>query len=567
MRATLPGLFFLAVASGCSFAITFTERPAQGMQWETAVFRFSENLGRENPFDCEMNRICLHIRQPDSTLAKLSFFYDGLSADSVEKWEARFSPKLPGTYTCSLFIDNRLRDQFILPVEASGKKRRGGLTRSKEPGCFRFESGEAFRGIGVNICWADDYEYYFRKMKDAGMNVTRIWLCPWNLPLEWSKTGLGRYDLKSAQRLDTILEKANRYGIYVLLCMDYHGVAQKEQGFFRENRWRENPYNRANGGPCVNPEDLFTDSTAESFARKKYAYIVSRYGFSPNIVAWEFYNEADLMAGKAVPINRWHVAMARYVRAIDSHHRMISTSGTRRFFEKLVDAFRDSSFDFVMYHDYNMLDVAPHLINIIEMGDEFYGKPVVIGEFGIEFRSGAMTAAEDPEHVGLHNGIWAGFFSATPILPMSWWWDSYIDKQDLWYLFGNLTRFTDSLDFNARPVAIGRLQADYQRQHPKSKVLCHAHMVRAGCRYAVWFKSGNYVWSAKSSGLKQVALNTFTQKVPGVTPGKYSVTWYNPQTGAFSETKRIAAVNKSGVLTLTVPSFAKDAACLIVPVK
>ncbi|MBN1577751.1 MAG: cellulase family glycosylhydrolase [Chitinispirillaceae bacterium] len=567
MKRLYPILLFLFVIIGNPYALDLIDRPTKGTQYETLVFRFAENLKSDNPFDLETNQVELLIRRPDSSRQILSFFYDGLNAKNVEQWEARFAPKRPGPHHFTFRVNGTTHARFSIRVSANNRKRQGGLTLSDRRGIFHYESGEAFRGIGVNVCWADDYEYYFKKMQASHMNATRIWLCPWHLPFEWSGTELGRYNLESARRLDTILQLAGNHGIRAVLCVDYHGVGQKAQGFFRENRWRENPYNAVNGGPCGDAAALFTDSTAKSYQKKKYKYIVSRYGHSPNILAWEFFNEADIMAGKAVPVNRWHVGMADYVKSIDVHHRLLSSSSTRGYVEKLVDAFRSPAMDFVMFHDYNMLDVAPHLINLVELGAEFYNKPVVIGEFGIEYRGGELTAASDPEHIGLHNGIWAGLFGETPLLPMSWWWDSYIDKLDLWPQFVNLSRFADSLDFNAKPLVFKTLTSGFQEQFPRSKVSCIIQWMNAGNRHALWFKSGNYLWSAKTTAIKLVKIDSFTQKVPGVGPGKYAVSWYDPQTGVFTGKAMETTVDEDGKLTLSVPSFFKDLACLVVPEK
>ncbi len=559
-------LFVFGIA-GRTDALDLIAPPRRGVQFETLRFRFDENLHFGNPFDLETNRVRLRILQPDSSRLELSFFHDGLNESKIERWEARFSPKQPGLHLFSVEINGEPRAQLAVPVARQSGGKQGGLRLSDRFGVFRHENGDVFRGIGLNVCWSSRYGYYFEKMKKSGMNTTRIWMCPWHLSIEWSETGLGRYDLKSARRLDTILDLADTYGIYVILCLDYHGVAQKAQGFFRENRWRENPYNKRNGGPCADPAALFTDSTAKAYAKRKYRYIVSRYGHSANVAAWEFFNEADLMAGKAVPVNRWHVEMAGFVKSIDVHDRLVSSSSTRGYGEKLVDAFRDSAMDFIMFHDYNMLDVAPHLINIVELGDEYYRKPVVIGEFGIEYRGGGMTGASDPEHVGLHNGTWAGFFSETPILPMSWWWDSYIDTLDLWYHFANLSRFADSLDFAARPLVFSTLECDFPEQYPRSRASCTVQSIRAGNRHALWFKNGGYVWSAKSSRIKLERIGAFTQKIPLSASGTFLVSWFDPQGGLFLEKTEKIDCDGKGILHLPVPSFLKDLACIVAPVR
>ena len=75
--------------------------------------------------------------------------------------------------------------------------------------------------------------------------------------------------------LQYLFEESNENGNY------------KGLGFFKENRWLVNPYNKINGGPCSDGSELFTNALAKEYFKKKYKYIVSRYGFSSHIAAWE----------------------------------------------------------------------------------------------------------------------------------------------------------------------------------------------------------------------------------------------------------------------------------------
>ncbi len=544
-------------------ATELIDRPTKGRQYETLRFRFVENLNFENPFDLETNHVELLIHQPDFSMRVLSFFYDGLNTDSVQQWEARFTPKQAGLYRFIVRINGKIQSHFDVPVETNKGKNQGGLKVSKKLGVFEYESGEAFRGIGLNVCWARDYEYYFKKMQAAGMNITRIWMCPWHLSFEWQETGLGRYNLASAHRLDTILQLADKYGIFVILCLDYHGVARKGMGYFRENRWPVSPYNKANGGPCAEASELFTNPVAKEFFKKKYKYIVSRFGHSSRIAAWEFYNETDLMAGNSIAENRWHIEMAEYVRSIDVHERLVTTSSTRSFPEKVVDAFKSPAMDIVMFHEYNKLDMAPYVIDLHEATVEYYQKPVVLGEFGIEYRGADRTFKADSQHIGLHNGIWAGWFSETPVIPLSWWWDNYIDPLNLWSEFANLSRFAAAMDFNVAHLAFKSLPAGpletNRRRQAESLVRC----IYSGENSALWFKNEEYQWSIVGEGKEPKEIGAFTQVVPDLVPGRYSVAWYNPQTGKFSEKTTEVEVKEDGVLSFLVPSFSKDLSCLL----
>jgi hypothetical protein len=553
-----------SISSSNLNAVELIDRPTEGIQYKTLIFQFEENLKYDNPFDLEINRVELHIQQPDFSTAVLSFFYNGINENNIEKWEARFAPKLSGTYRFSFIINGILQEQFEIPVDANDDGKQGGLILSEKLGVFEYENGKAFRGIGINICWAYEYEYYFKKMQSNGMNITRIWICPWHLSFEWNETGLGTYNLDSAERLDSILELAEKYGIYILLCIDYHGIAQKGQGFFKENRWLENPYNKINGGPCAAAEDLFTSEEAKIFFKKKYKYIISRFGHSSFIASWEFFNEADLMAGRSIPVNRWHIEMAEYVKSIDVHGRLVSTSSTRSYPEKVVDAFKAAAMDFVMFHKYNTLNFAPYIADLHENMIDYYQKPVVVGEFGIDYRGADYTYMLDSQAVGVHNSIWSGWFSETPIIPLSWWWDNYIDPYNFWYEFENLSRFTAKIDLNVNHLIFKPIIPGFLRNDSTEQVQCMVRSIYFGDDAALWFKNDFFQWSRINEGLLLTETGSFIQEIPEVVPGIYRISWYDPQSGLFLENETEAEVKGDRILTLTVPSILKDLACLMI---
>ncbi|MFH0989547.1 MAG: cellulase family glycosylhydrolase [bacterium] len=557
-------VFYFVQVSDELFAGAWGEKPTEGTQYQSLSFRFTENLHFTNPFDLESNQVVLVIRQPDYSSKVISFFYDGLSQEKVEQWEARFAPSQPGLHRLSIVINGKAKEQFNVQVKPHREGNDGGLKISDRLGVFEFESGKTFRGIGLNVCWAMSYEYFFKKMQASGITIARIWLCPWNLSFEWKETGLGRYNLESARRLDDIIALAERYSIYVILCMDYHGIAPKGMGYFKENRWLASPYNRMNGGPCANEADLFTDPEAKEYYKKKYKYIVSRYGASAHLAAWEFFNEADLMAGQSIPINRWHIEMAEYVKSIDVHKRLVSSSSTRKYIEKLVDAFKSPATDFVMFHEYNTLNMAPYVIDLHEAATEYYQKPVILGEFGIEFRGGDRTFKADSQHIGLHNGIWAGWFSETPVVPMSWWWDNYIDAHNLWHEYAALTRFAQSMEFEGKHLAFKTLDPGYLIAKPKEQAACMVRCIYFSDHAALWLKHLDYQWSLVSEGIQPAKLGSFTQVVPHLVPGQYTVRWYDPQAGQFSEKLDAAEVKQDGVLSLTIPVLTTDLACLLI---
>jgi len=537
--------------------------PESGKQFETLIFSFNENLNFQNPFDLLDNKVELKIVKPDSTVSFLSFFYNGINTNKKELWEARYTPGETGIYNFTFRINDKVLSQFRITVVENDISIKGGLTLSSNNSLFKFENGDNFRGIGINVCWADDYEYYFRKMNENGMNVTRIWMSPWHLSLEWKNTGIGKYDLNSAKRFDEILRLAEKYGIYIILCMDYHGIAQNRAGFFNENKWMENPYNKINGGSCVNGADIFTDETAKKYFKQKYKYIISRFGYSTNLLAWEFYNEADLMAGSAIPVNQWHIEMAEFIQENDVHNRLVTSSATRNYPEKIIDAFKSPAMDFIMYHQYNVIDFAPYVLDLHNTIQQYYNKPFVLGEFGIDYRGADKTYTYDPEHIGIHNAIWAGLFSPTPVVPLSWWWDNYIDRYNFWFEYKYLSGFAKQLNWNSKRLDFKELQsgvytADNNKQAP-SLVAC----IFFDNDIAVWFKNDRFQWSLAYDKIYPENIEEFVQIIPGVCEGRYNILWYDPQSGTFPGKPETVYVGVDGILNLKVPAFTKDLACVI----
>jgi autotransporter-associated beta strand protein len=64
------------------------------------------------------------------------------------------------------------------------------------------------------------------------------------------------------------------------------------------------------------------------------------------------------------------------------------------------------SMDFTMFHSYNQAQPAPGLAQVAHSFVSRYGKPVMIGEFGTDWRG--WYAQNDPFLRGWRQGIWGG---------------------------------------------------------------------------------------------------------------------------------------------------------------
>ncbi len=325
---------------------------------------------------------------------------------------------------------------------------------------FAFNSGAPYFPIGENICWPranrqlGEYADYFAKLGQAGGNFARIWLVNWNFGLEWSEQsperrsmglyyGLGRYSLDNAWRLDRLLELAEKNGIYLMLCLGYHGEVSDRADYFGSSYWYLNPYNQENGGPCVGPEDFWTNESARRLYRQKLRYYLARYAYHTHIQSFEFWNETN-------PPTAWIDEMGRYVKAGDPFgHLLTTTYGTPEIWSLPV-------MDFAQIHTYGsdgeLKDSTLNVVMSCQAYPEKYGKPFLVGEFGIDFKRPDLPYDPNGKGINLHNGQWASLMSGGAGTAMVWWWDSYIEPKNLYGSFSTVSAFLAGENWGGREL-------------------------------------------------------------------------------------------------------------------
>src|SRR5205807_5906657 len=149
------------------------------------------------------------------------------------------------------------------------------------------------------------------------------------------------------------LSLAEQRGIYLLLCLDYHGMFEIVPDYWGGNNfWPSNPYNITNGGPCINQNAFFTNSTAQRLYQKRLRYLVARYGASPNLLAWEFFNEIDNVYTylNANDVAAWHNLMGGWIHTNDPFGHLATTSLTGS--SDCPELWTVPQLDFAAYHSY-----------------------------------------------------------------------------------------------------------------------------------------------------------------------------------------------------------------------
>ena len=131
--------------------------------------------------------------------------------------------------------------------------------------------------------------------------------------------------------LDYIINYAAQKGITIMPCFFNFGDFRYEGTDKGPSKWINNPYHTLL--KLNQPHEFFTNAEARRITRNLIRYIVSRWGYATNIVAWELWNEVSNMDfDDQAPdtycrnIVNWDKEMADVVRTNHPFNHLISTS-------------------------------------------------------------------------------------------------------------------------------------------------------------------------------------------------------------------------------------------------
>ncbi|MCX6235447.1 MAG: DUF5060 domain-containing protein [Bacteroidetes bacterium] len=417
-----------------------------------------------NPFDYNQIWLRCHFTSPSGVVKVVDGFYyqdyllnppsGALIPNGDPVWKIRFSPTQIGTWTyeirCTDGNGTTFSGTYSFVCITSDNH---GFIRKNSTNFLLHDDGNTFFPIGENLAWSftTDGFYVYDRWLDSlavnGANFIKIIMTPWSFGIEWNNTGLGNYTnrLDIAFWLDWILDKATELGIYMQLCPLIHNEVSTTQN----NDWQYSPYNAVNGGPCATTLDFFTNATAKAFYKRKLRYINSRWGYSSQLMAWELFTETDGNGDfndHHADIDNWLIETGLYLNSYDIADHLITTSYA--FLEHDPDMWNNSMIDITLIHQYNPSDLELRLHSMTREYLQTYNKPNSIGEFGIS-HDPDICIDLDPDGISFHNSLWSTSLSGAFGAGSTWWWDNYIDPQNLYYHFGPVCTFMHSIDLQS----------------------------------------------------------------------------------------------------------------------
>ena len=562
-------------------------------QFERVELEVSTGSTPANPFDPNESTVDATVTLPSGRTLRVPGFWfqdftraianpGAVGNDRVEQltpvgkpsWRVRFASPEAGRHT--VVVESRIAGQSArsqpVTVQIQPGSRPGFVwSSSRNPRYLEHSNGKAFFAIGENLCMYQKREgtyYYDRilpKLSSNGANYVRIWqeyYAPQDtsimaspgdagfagFPLETQATGLGRYDLASAWRFDHVASECERQDIYYQLTFEMTVWWQSSQ----KHRWPRNPYNAANGGPCVKPEDYFTNPKARELVRRRLRYSIARWGWSMHLAAWELWNEVDNNENFDPAANEdWHREMAAYIKANDPWRHLITTSWRDSRMFALPDI------DIVQAHSYwdSKYDAAQYSLQDTDHLMRPYGKPFFFGEQGVEDPAAAMK--NDPEGNHFHDTVWSSALSGAAGTGLYWWWHNYVEGLDLYRHYKPLAAFLKGEDFAARkwsPTGLSR---------PNLPATLNVYGLSSPDRALIWIHDPlafRIVDGKAERGPSQTAASL---NVTGLADGEYGIDWWDTIRGEIlrQDTGRVRRSNHFGYgLELKPPPFWRDIA-------
>jgi len=556
-------------------------RPGDVATWERFETRGFLWPPPANPYDPAEADVVAELEAPDGSVRRTPAFRtqdfsrerlagrERLTRVGLPEWRARFTPDRPGAWRwrwVAVTPDGRADTPWrTLTVTPPRSGRHGFLRRSpSDPRYLRFDDGTPWLAVGTNLAWYDArgtyaYDAWFARLAAEGATYVRLWMPSWAFGLEWTRrdasgalvaSSLGDYEdrLDRAWQLDHVLEAAARHGLQVMLSLQNHGAFS----LAHNSEWADNPYAAVNGGPLAHPRDFMTSPEARALFQRRLRYVVARWGYATNLLAFELWNEVDLAEQPAPQaVLDWHAEMADFLRALDPYDHLVTTSTS---LGGSLDVYALPQIDLAQLHFYPYPAVSDFSTAVPFLAQNLaaFGKPVLVAEIGVDQRGPAETIARDPESIGLHDALWAGVLGPSLGTGMPWWWDNVTEPENLWFHWGPVARFVAGVAFDREGFAPGGIAAT-----SPSRPL-HALALRGETTVLAWVRNARHQWFPPVTGLDPAPIADARVTLSGVGDGAWRARWIDAYTGADLAAADVTVTG--GAVALDAPVFSRDVA-------
>jgi hypothetical protein len=235
----------------------------------------------------------------------------------------------------------------------------------------------------------------------------------------------GTLDENWATNWEAVWDLAASNGLYILVTFtDWDAWSTNGQ-------WQDNPYNAALGGPAQQPIELFENTKCQQLWLGWVSNVVQRWQYRTNIFAWEILSEMDNVTG-ATQSNgvQFAQAAAATIRAADSYKRPVTASLACN--DVWPTLYATNTLDILCVHPYANLgplynsNLDEQVLTMVRsLLTNYPGKPILIGESGLDASGDTGIDSSSNAPVGIRNALWAEIVSGAMNGRMLWYEDGF----------------------------------------------------------------------------------------------------------------------------------------------
>ncbi len=374
---------------------------------------------------------------------------------------------------------------------------------------------------------------YVQRIAQNGGNVIRVWAEQGDTfntnDAYYLEYPAGTFNEAQALRLDELFNAADTDGVYVEICpWDTYNIKNNFAGF---------AYNTANGGPITSASQMISSAAARTLIKNKIQYMYNRWGSHPSFFLWTF-NEINNLDTSGSDQLAFAQDVGGFIQSIDPYHPFsISYTGSGAGYPPLEQLSQITAVDIHFYGAISGTGAVSQENNtafVRDSGYMNYGKPLVLSEWGVSRKANS----DDLVNATMWGGIGEGI-SGTGMI----WTDSYtygsftanqlaiMQKLGSFIATVNWAGFMDNHHASTTEVTTSSSSLTPYACLDKTQAIALIVATRVGTSTAT------------------------TLTINGLTPGTYTVDYWNTYTGGKKSTAS-ASTDSSGKLTLSTPAIA-----------
>jgi hypothetical protein len=338
------------------------------------------------------------------------------------------------------------------------------------PAYFSFSDGSPYIPVGINMINPSginqanpeaafkEIEEWMKSLAGNGGNYIRVWLSNefWDI-----EDVAGKYSEEKAKRIDRFVAMARKYHLRIKLTFEHFRSITMEEN---PQRWAaKTAYHVSKGGPFDSVRQYLSSATGQKLFLDKVAFYNKRYGNDTLFFGLELWNEMNAMSvPKDSLFLAWNKNMLTAVKQQFPNNLVMQSLGSfdgdyvRPLYKKMmalpgnevaqVHRYLDPGAQFELCHGPMDLVCASAIQELLSYQNN---KPVILAETGaVEARHAGPSRYYQKDTAGilLHDILFAPFFSGAAGPGMSWHWESYVHKNNLWYHYGRFNQAIKGID-------------------------------------------------------------------------------------------------------------------------